>query len=201
MPQIRTPDRRRERAPARALPAAVAALLVALLGGCDGDPFGLNWVANPDTALLYSLARPEINLPTAIGFTNRRLVRITSPTATGSWDVAVDTEGGELVFLPPGALNINSRARVLAMPGLTLDEVEEAPRDTTIYSATESVPVELGTTYVVRTGESTGTFGRRCVYFAKLEPLEVDAAVGTVRFVFDANPLCNDRALIPPDDG
>lgn len=190
------------RVPLRRRLAAVTLVCagVLALGACEDDPFGLgNWNADPDTALLYSLARPDLNLPSAINFDRRILLRVESPDATGNWDIAVDTEGGGLVFLAAPALGINSRARIATFPGMDFDEVVRAPSDTTVYVATEPVPVDLSTTYVIRTGEGIGSFGQRCVFFAKLQPLEVDVARGTVRFVFDSNPICNQFDLVPPN--
>jgi hypothetical protein len=37
------------------------------------------------------------------------------------------------------------------------------------------------------------------VFFAKLEPLVLDVAGGTLEFVFDASPVCNDTRLVPPE--
>jgi hypothetical protein len=51
----------------------------------------------------------------------------------------------------------------------------------------------------VRTNQYVGSFGTRCVNYGKLEPVAIDAVVGTLSFVFDASPVCNDRKLIPPD--
>ena len=57
---------------------------VATLGfaACDDDPFRINWEESPDTVLLYSLARPELNLPSAFNLNTRRLVQIETPGAT-----------------------------------------------------------------------------------------------------------------------
>ncbi len=182
-------------------PAPVAALVALSVGlaTCGGDPFAFPWVISPDTVLLYSLARPELNLEAAFNFNNRRKVRVEAARATGTWDVAVDTRGGQIVLLPPGALGISSKASVVALPGLSFDDVLEAPEDTAVYSRFEAVPVHMGTVYVVKTGRSPGIFGTSCSYYAKLEPLVIDVEGGTLRFVFDASPVCNSLRLIPPD--
>jgi hypothetical protein len=177
----------------------LATLALSLLAACE-DPFAANWTAAPDTARLYSLARPEINLPSAFNFNFRTAVIIESAGSSGSWDLAVDTQGGGLVFLPPGALGINSRARITALPGVRFEDVLEAPADTALYVSRTPVNVTLGTTYVVQTSQSSGSFGQRCVFFAKLKPLEIDVNGGILRFLFDANPFCNDTRLVPPDD-
>jgi hypothetical protein len=179
--------------------AAVVALGSVGSVACGDDPFQIDWVESPDTVLLYSLARPQLNLFSGFDFYNRIPVRIEDSEATGNWDVAVDTRNGRVVLLAPGALGVDSKARVARIPGTTFADVIEAPADTTLYTAKEPVPVELGSVYVIRTRQQFGSFGRTCVYYAKLEPIEIDPVGGILRFVFDASPSCNDRALIPPD--
>lgn len=184
-----------------ALVVILLSVLTWTVSACDDDPFDVTWVANPDTALLYSLARDDLNVPSAFDFVPGRRVPVVveAPGATGNWDLAVDTRDGEIVVLPPGALDIESRAGVATFPGLTLDEVEEAPDDSASYAIDEPVPVETGSVYVVRTRQARGRFSQVCVFFGKLEPVEVDAEGGTLRFVFDVNPDCNDRSLVPDE--
>ena len=67
-----------------------------------------------------------------------------------------------------------------------------------LYSANDPVPVSKGNIYVIRTGQSVGAYGTACVYYAKLEPVEIDPTDGTFVFAFDSSPVCNDRRLIPP---
>ena len=176
-----------------------AALALAAVAACGDDPFAIRWDADPDTVVLFSLARPELNLVSAYNFHIRLAFRVESATATGNWDVALDTRGNELVLLPPGALGIESRAGIARVDGLSFAGVTEAPSDTAAYSRADPVPVSLGTIYVIRTHQGLGVFGTRCVYYAKLEPLIIDVAGGTLTFVFDENPVCNDRSLVPPD--
>lgn len=198
--RLSLPDVQRK-APRRMAVPLGAAFLVALQAfalGCDDDPFKVDWFERADTVRLYSLARPELNLLSAFDFINRYPVRVESPNAAGQWDLAVDTHQESLVFLPAAAVGIpNSRAALAPLRGQTLQEVRRAPSDTTLYVRDRPVPVELGTTYVVRTRQTTGFYGTLCVYYGKLQPLAVDPAAGTVTFVFDVNPNCNDRNLLP----
>lgn len=184
----------------RGHPRLLAAVLVLTLVACDDDPFRIDWEVSPDTVLLYSLARPELGLPSAFNFNRRQFIEIEAPGATGTWDLALDTQDGELVFLVPGAMGLTSRARITSVDGMTFEEVREAPADTSAYVADLPVPVEVGPIYIVQTGEATGSFGSRCVYYAKLEALEADVQLGTLRFVYDSNPVCNSRDLVPPGD-
>jgi len=171
------------------------------MGGtaCGGDPFAFDWDDAPDTVLLYSLARPELNLVSAFNFLRGVPVRIESATATGSWDAAVDTEGGEIVLLAPGVFGVAGAARIATLDGLRFEDVKEAPRDTMVYIANQTVPVRPGNVYVVKTNRSLGTFGNSCVYYAKLEPIIIDASGGTLTFRYVTNPVCNDRDLGPPN--
>ncbi|MEX2467912.1 MAG: hypothetical protein WD995_13465 [Gemmatimonadota bacterium] len=177
---------------------ALAAALMTGLAACGADPFSFNWSDVPDTVSVYSLARPELNLPSAYNFFAGATLPVENPNATGNWDMALDTRGGELVLLPPGALGVQSRARIAALEGLDLDDVTEAPGDTLVFSSSDPVPLRLGTTYVVRTGQRAGSFGARCVYYAKMEPLHIDVAGGTLTFREVTNPVCNNRSLVPP---
>jgi len=178
---------------------AVGAAVAMGTTACGNDPFAFNWSDVPDTVLLYSLARPEPNLVSAFAFRSGSRIRVEAPGATGTWDVAVDTRGGEIVLLPPGALRVTSTARISVIDGVTLEDVRQAPRDTIDYVADEAVPVRMGVTYVVKTNRSTGSFGSRCVYYAKMEAVAIDAAGGTLRFRYVTNPVCNSLDLVPPD--
>ena len=184
-------------------PLPVLVLLAASmvgLTGCGENIFELKWTeADVDTVLVYSLARPELNLPTAFDFVGRRALEIESPGATGVWDLLLDTQDGELVFLPPGALGVASDAMVLKLPDMAFDDVIKAPKDTTLYSKDTPVSVETSSVYVLRTHQGANRFGIPCLFFGKLQPLEVQPAIGTVLFMYDVSTLCDDRGLIPRD--
>lgn len=192
-------------APAARFPrraAGVAALVVGTwLAACDDNLLEPRWASDIDTVQLFTLARPELNLPSAFSFNDRRTHRVEGVGATGNWDLALDTREGGLVFMPPGALSITSRAGISVREGVTFEEVREAPTDTAEYSTAEPVPVEVSTVYAVRTHQIAGSFGRRCVFFAKMEVVEIDAEVGTVMFRYEANPVCNDPRLVPTVGG
>lgn len=174
-------------------------LLLTGLSACDDDLFVIKWEESPDTVLLYSLARPELNLLSAFDFVSRLPVRVESPEAAGRWDLVVDTQDGNLVFLPPGALGVtDSKARVIPMGPASFDDIRRAPADTTLYVGDSPVRVELGHVYVIRTRQEAGFYGRACVYYGKLEPLTQDPENGTLTFVFDVSPVCNSRKLFPP---
>jgi hypothetical protein len=174
----------------------VLVLLAApLLAACDEEIFDPRWSAAPDTVVLFSLARPELDLESAFQFFGRTTVRLERPGSATLWDVALDTRAGQLVLLTPAALGIDSRVRIAALPGQSFDLVEEAPADTLLYTAINPVPVQLNATYVVRTRIDE----QGCSKYAKMAPLAIDVPAGRLQFMYDTNPLCNDRRLVPPD--
>lgn len=181
-------------------PALVLAALVgtSLLAACGDDPFQFNWVENPREALLFSLDRDERNRPTAFEMLQGQRVVLESVGAAGLWDFALDTRDGALVFLPPRAVGVQSRAGIVEFPGLRFDELREAPSDTAAYVTREPVPVRLGSVYAVRTRQQSGAFGQACVYYGKVQPLEIDVENGTLLFRFDTSPDCNNPRLVPP---
>ena len=170
------------------------------MSGCGENIFEQKWIeARVDTVLIYSLARPELNLPTAFDFVGRLALEIQAPEATGTWDLLLDTQDGQLVFLPPGALGITSETMVLAIPNMAYDDVITAPADTTLYSVDYPVLVETTSVYVLRTHQGVDRFGLPCSFYGKLQPLEAELAVGTVRFMYDVSRKCDDRGLVPTD--
>lgn len=176
------------------------ATLVALaLTGCAEDPFLVEWSENPRESVIYALDRDERDRPSGFDLWSSSRVVIESPQADGRWDFVLDRQDGELVLIPPRTLGVSSDAGIAPIAGVEYDEVRQAPADTASYSTSEPVPVELGTIYVIRTREQPGAFGQRCNYFGKVEPLEVDAVEGVLRFLFDVSPDCNNRSLTPPN--
>lgn len=180
---------------------ATTALTVVALPACGDNPFNQTWTAMPDTALLYSLARPELNLNSAFDFVNRQPREIEEPGASGRWDVAVDTREDDLVFLGARALGIDSQAGVFRFPGMSFEEVTEAPSDSADYSYDQPVPIRTGSTYAIQTREVRGSFGRTCFFYAKVEPLQVRPDVGSVTFLYDVNTVCDNRSLVPDEEG
>ncbi len=188
-----------KRPPLRLLVAPMLAFTVLSTGACADDFFTVRWDARPDSVSLFSLARPELNLPSAFNFNNRTLVEIEQSTATGTWDLALDTQNGEMVFLTPRAMGIDSDAGITLVEGTDFDALAMAPGDTALYFNTEPVRVELNRLYVVRTIQGRSNFGQACNFYAKLQPLRMNVAVGTVEFKYDSNPVCNNRELVPPN--
>ena len=179
------------------LSGALVVLLTAT--ACDDDPFAFRWTDNPDTVLLYSMARPELGLVSAYSFFEGLELEVEVPGAAGQWDIAIDTRGGEIVMLPPPVLGIFSEAEIATFENTKLEDVTEAPSDSLRYVSDQPVPIEFGNVYVVKTNRSPGSFGRSCRYHAKLEAVDIDPIGGTLTFRHVTNPVCNDRDLIPPN--
>jgi hypothetical protein len=176
-----------------------AALTLPFLTACDDDPFGLrDWSLAPDTAFLYSLARPELNLPSGFNLNTRQSIRIEAAGSTGTWDFLVNTVEGQLVLVTPTAVGLDTSAGIARIEGETFESIRSAPGDTAQYIRTTPVPLSIGQLYVVRTNQASGSFGQRCTYYGKVEPIEIDVAGGTLRFRYDSNPICNSRDLVPP---
>jgi len=180
----------------------VMAALVTLTGSfaaCSDDFFQLNWSADVDTTLIYSLDRPEINLPSAFDFVMRELIEIHQPGTNGQWDILLDTEDGQLMMKVPAFFGLDSDARISVFSNMDFDDVLRAPEDTTDFTA-DPVRVEPGNVYVIQTHLAPDRFQQSCHFFAKMQPLTVDVENGTMRFVFDRNPLCEDLDLVPEMD-
>jgi hypothetical protein len=168
-----------------------------LSAGCD-DPYTIEWYEIPDTATLYSMARPEMNLSSAFDFLYGTAMPVEGVDATGQWDVALDTQDGKLVLSPPGVFGIDSEARISDMGEIDFRELRKAPTDSLLYIHDRSVPLQEGVVYVVRTREITDRYyGYTCVYYAKLEPLVLDVEEGRLQFHYLSNPNCNDILLVP----
>ena len=178
---------------------AVALAAFSGLAACDDDPFQINWAADADTARLFALSRPELNLPSAFDFFARAPIRLEAPMTGDSWDAAVDTRDGELVWLPPLALGVPSDAGIAVLENETFLGARMAPRDTTRYTTDQPVPIRAGRIYVIRTRRVPGAFGSLCNYYGKAEALELDPVGGQVTFQYDISPVCNNRELVPPN--
>ncbi len=178
---------------------AATALALLITAACDDDPLAVRWVESPDTVRLFALSHDAPNLFSGFDFKPRAPVLIESLSTGGNFDMAVDTAGGEFVWLPPGALGITSAAGIATLEGETFESAVRAPADTARYSTSAPVPIRLRTIYVIRTRAHTGLFGINCNHYGKFEPLAIDVASGWVLFQFDVSPACNNRDLIPPD--
>ena len=180
-------------------PLSLLLLLFPVITACDDNYYVIHWEESPDTALLYSLARPELNLYSGFDFLGRRGVRIEAPSSVNGWDMALDTRDGDLVFIPPRSVGVaNSTASIAPMGAMAYEDLTKAPRDTTMYIGDRPVAINVGELYVIRSRRSAGVYGNSCSYYGKFVPLSKDLEAQSVTFYFDISPVCNDRKLIPP---
>ena len=178
------------------LGGVTAALLFA--SGCGSDPFAVRWTESPQEATIYSLDRPEPHLRSAFNLSARRAVRLEGADARGRWDFALERRDGRLYLVPPGAMGVRgSQAAISPVAGVPWEDVREAPSDTARFVSRAPVLLEAGTIYVVRTHEQLGSFGRTCVFYGKVEPLDIDLERGALTFLNDVSPDCNNRRLVP----
>ena len=180
----------------RTTTAVLAALAVT---ACNDDiDLDRGWEADVDTVTLYTVERPEYQgMPAAFDINARHLVRIEEPGATGSWDFAL-TGGvdGPLALTPLGAFfEVESNAGVATVQNRTFEELEAAPSDDDAFVTDSTVALVDDVIYVIRSRMVNG-----CMNFAKVDPLVIDQTAGSLTFQVTANPTCNDRALVPPED-
>lgn len=200
----------------RALPTLAVLALVPVATGCDDPLAGLfDPVIVSDTVELAAPTAPESDLPTALdvtvaGGTIGGMIgggrRPEIPTDPINWDLLIREDGGVLYFVPPAAVDFDSRAAVTEpITDRTLDEIEEAPGFDGFATRTEEgsttpipmrVPIQAGARYVVRS-RTTPACGSP--QFSKMEVLELDVAAQTVRLLVVTNARCNDRRLVPVD--
>jgi len=177
-------------------------VLVVLLAACD-DPFGPgSWIAVQDTLTMYSASRAQyVGMGSAVDAVSDpvAVLPIEVPGATGNWDFALIEDANGLQLAPAGSFTglEDNRARIAVLEGQSFATLEEAPSDTSRYSAAP-VRARTGVVYVLRTRK--GGCGLSTGYrYAKMQAVEVDAARGIFRFYITRNPYCDDRSLVPPD--
>lgn len=167
-----------------------------------GDNFGPGfWVAVPDTMALYSASRAEyVGFRSALNIASDPVsaLPIEAPGVTGNWDLALSEDASGLVLVPAAAFDgLDSRARIATIDNVSFEDLDQAPRDTTEYTA-QPVPVRAGEVYVIRSRRAGCGFTSGYRY-AKLEPVEIDVAAGILRFAIIRNPICDDRSFVPPE--
>jgi hypothetical protein len=171
--------------------------LAAVLSAACGDSTGFtDWDPTPDSVTLYSASRPELlGQPSAFNVTDLTVVRVEAPAAVGNWDFVL-TGTNQLQLTPAGAFGgQTSKAALIAVPGKTLDQVTEAPSDTSLYSY-QSAPIAPGNVFILRTRKVACSFSTAS-HYGKLQVVSVDAAQGSAKFVVVRNPYCDDRSFDP----
>ena len=181
---------------------------LAALAACDdpNDPFGQARILTDTVSLLApDAARPleQDTLGSALNVAqgNIAVTRPERPANAGLWDVALRRRGAELVLAPPAALGIatglQSRAAITRpITGRSFEEVRDAPGTANFVTDT-AVVLSPNAVYVIRS-RTVCSFGSGATY-AKIQPLAVDVAAGTVQLQVSANATCDDSRLVVDD--
>lgn len=185
----------------------IMALAAVLLTACDDPNDGLfQPIIREDTV---NLAAPLIDpdIPTALDIAYATSgIRARYPELVADaqeWDIAIRLEDGELRFVPAGVFGFQnpiggpSNAAVTLPLERALDELRQAPGDSQLRSDT-AVVIRTDRIYVVRSRRTAASFSG-CENYAKVQPLAVDAAAGTVQLRVIGNARCNDRRLVEED--
>ncbi|MBW3628508.1 MAG: hypothetical protein KY464_04340 [Gemmatimonadetes bacterium] len=188
--------------------ALIAAIPAAfLLAACESTNTNLDPMLVTDT---IELVTPTANstLPTAVDITAlaRVIVGGRYPEElndAGEWDFALRRVGSELQFVPAGKIGVFdlgglSRAGITEpLNGRSFESVTQAPKQNT-FITDRGVPVRVGEVYAARS--RLVLCGPSAVeQYAKLQPLEVDAAAQRVRFRLVTNSRCADQRLSEED--
>lgn len=165
------------------------------------DPFAsVAWDGTPVEATLYSASRDSfVGRPSALDLASSpaRTVVIESEAGAGTWDIVLIDSGSGLAIESAATFEgVVSKARISTITNTAFDQVGSAPSDTTKYTV-GPVPLSLNAVYVIRSRTASCALQSGPIY-AKLQPLEIDAAKGLFRFNYVFNPNCNDRSLTPP---
>jgi hypothetical protein len=180
-------------------------LLLATLpfGGCD--EYNPTWILLVDSTALYSLSRPEyIGRVGAYDFARAvsqggGAVVVERPKGGNifEFDFAVGEIDGALVALPGGLFEGFDIEPGIAMDssGVAFEEWDLAPRDGYVTDA--PVPLRTDVLYAVKSRRSPLD---GCTHYGKFQVLSLDPE-GVVELQAVRNRLCNDRELIPPDEG
>ena len=163
--------------------------------------YRINWEENPDTALLYSLARPELNLLSAFDFISqgsRSGSSLPTPPGNGTWCWTPRKASWSSCPPEPWGLT-DSKARIIPMGEWSFEEVRRAPSDTTLTSETSRFPWRWATSMSSRPRTVQGFYGRHCVYLRQVRTSRAGPrGSGPSSFLFDVSPECNGRKLYPP---
>ena len=178
-------------------------LAVLIVAACD-DPYGpALWNADPDTLLVFSASRDEyIGEASVVDITRMPVtpLPLEAPGVTGNWDIALVDVAGGLALAPASSFaGLESRARVGVLADRLLDDVKEAPRDTALFQA-EPIALRAGDVYVVRSRRASCGGVSSGYRYAKLRPVTIDEAAGTLQFEIVVNPYCDNRSFVPPEE-
>jgi hypothetical protein len=186
---------------------ATLALLAVLLTACDDPNDGIfEPIIREDTVdLAVPLVDPDIPTALDIAYASSG-VRGRYPELVADaqeWDLTIRVQDGELRFVPAGVFGFQNPAGGVSTAAVTapleraIDEIRQAPGDAQLH-ADSAVTIRTDRVYVVRSRRTAASFAG-CENYAKVQPLALDAAAGTVRLRVIGNARCNDRRLVEED--
>lgn len=186
---------------------ACAAALILLVAACDDPNDGLfEPIIREDTVdLAIPLADSELPSALDVAF-SASPIRGRYPELVADaeqWDLTIRREDGALVFVPAAAFGFQNPIGGRSSAGVTLpmerafDEVIEAPTSGAFHTDS-TITIRSDRIYVARSRQTPAAFGG-CENFAKLQPLSVDEAAGTVKIRIVGNARCNDPRLVEED--
>lgn len=189
---------------ALALPLLAAAALS--LAACD-DPVGFGQqVIVTDTVTIGVPSLVPDTVPTALDVVSPDQVSVGGPAGAGrfperpgeseNWDVTVRLQNGVFSLLPRGAVGLESLRSAVTEPitGTTFEALDEAPPSSR-FNSDRGVALAVGSVYVVR----SRVFRQGCFQYAKVQPVALNAAAGTVRLAVATSAGCQDTRLAPRD--
>jgi hypothetical protein len=179
--------------------AALALLfpLASALAACD-DPFGgREPLLASDTLTLAAPSVDSLRLGSAIDLLRANTVvfpeRIGDAFPLPNWDVALRASNGQLLLRPARTDAGRTGARITTARMVDFAQARSAPESREEYGE-DAVVLEEGRVYFVRS-RAYAQLGVRCVNFAKIQPVALNAAAGTARLAIVSSGTCNDRRL------
>lgn len=194
---------------ALALPLLAAAALS--LAACD-DPIGVGQqIIVTDTVTIGVPSLVPDTVPTALDVVSSDQVSVGGALGAGrfperpgeaeNWDVTVRLQNGTFSLLPRGAVGLESLRAAVTDPitGTTFEALDEAPASSR-FNTGRGVALSVGSVYVVRSRvyRLPGQ-GVNCWQYAKVQPVALNAAAGTVRLAVATSAGCQDTRLAPRD--
>ncbi len=181
------------------------------LAACD-DPIGIGeQVIVTDTVTIGVPSLAPDTIPTALDVVSDDQVNVGGASGAGrfperpgqseEWDVTVRLQNGTFSLLPRGAVGLESLRTAVtdAITGTTFEALDEAPSSSR-FNTGRGVVLSVGSVYVVRSrAYRPRGAGVTCWQFAKVQPLALNAAAGTVRLVVATSAGCQDTRLAPRD--
>ncbi len=187
----------------RSLLAVFLVVAASVASSACSDPFASQpWSDIPAEATLFSASR-EAYVGRASAFdllsTPPRVVAIESESGAGSWDVVLVDNNGSLALESAATFTgITSRSRIGVITGTAFADVLRAPKDTTDYTV-GPVNLRMDAVYIVKSRVASCALTTGPTY-AKLQPVLIDVPNGIFRFNYVANPNCDDRSLVAPEE-